>query len=220
MAALADKASLPRTPSPALDVPCPITQPAPVKNLLLTVLLAAFILPVHAADKAKPAAKGTPVTATFYITEVKCSSCASSIDESLRKLPTVTKVDDLSENTGFAVITFDPAVVSHHQVAQAIFASAPVHGDPYVAALKFTIPDYAKGDNAAKVDAVFAKHKNDVRVELKNKARGEFLLQFEPLRVDGGKKGPQGWTLDAFRTSIAEPAPKGLGLAFMVASEK
>lgn len=191
-----------------------------MKNLLLPALLAAVILPALAADKTKPAAKGAPVTATFYITEVKCSSCASSIDESLRKLPTVTKIDDLSENTGFAIITFDPAVVSHHQVAQAVFAAAPVHGDPYVATLKFSIPDYAKGDNAAKVDAVFAKHKSDVRVELKNKARGEFLLSFEPLRVDGGKKGPQGWTLDAFRAAIAEPAPKGLGLAFEVKSER
>lgn len=190
------------------------------KLLHLTVALTA-LLTVRAADKAKPAAtKGAPINATFYITEVKCSSCASSIDESLRKLPTVTKVDDLSENTGFAIITFDPAVISHHQVAQAVFAAAPVHGDPYVATLKFSIPDYGKGDNAAKVDAVFAKHKSDVRVELKSKARGEFLLQFEPLRVDGGKKGPQGWTLGAFRAAIAEPAPKGLGLAFMVASER
>jgi len=185
-----------------------------MKHLLLPALLAAALLPAHAADK------GKPTHATFYITEVKCSSCAASIDESLRKLPTVTKIDDLSENTGFAIITFDPAVVSHHQVAQAVFAAAPVHGDPYVATLKFTVADYAKGDNAAKVDAVFAKHKNDVRVELKNKARGEFLLSFEPLRVDGAKKGPQGWTLEAFRAAIAEPAPKGLGLAFTVASEK
>lgn len=191
-----------------------------MKRILLPTLLAAALLPALAADKAKPAAaKGAPINATFYITEVKCSSCASSIDESLRKLPTVTKVDDLSENTGFAIITFDPAVISHHQVAQAVFAAAPVHGDPYVATLKFSIPDYANGDNAAKVDAVFAKHKSDVRVELKNKARGEFLLSFEPLRADG-KKGPQGWTLDAFRAAIAEPAPKGLGLAFEVKSER
>ncbi|KAF0181227.1 MAG: hypothetical protein FD161_533 [Limisphaerales bacterium] len=189
------------------------------KTLFLTVALAT-LLTVRAADKAKPAAKGTPVTATFYITEVKCSSCASSIDESLRKLPTVTKVDDLSESTGFAIITFDPAVVSHHQVAQAVFAAAPVHGDPYVATLKLAIPDYAKGDNAAKVDAVFAKHKSNVRVELKNKARGEFQLFFEPLAAGAGKPGPQGWTLDAFRTAITEPAPKGLGLAFEVKSER
>jgi copper chaperone CopZ len=190
-----------------------------MKNLLLPALLAVVTLSAQAADKAKPAAKAAGLTATFYITEVKCSSCASSIDESLRKLPTVTKVDDLSENTGFAVITFDPSVISHHQVAQAVFAAAPVHGDPYIATLKFTIADYAKGDNAAKVNAVIAKHKSDVRIEVKNKANGEFLLSFEPLRVDGAKKGPQGWTLESFRSAIAEPAPKGLGLTFAVKSE-
>lgn len=199
-----------------MTFPAPSLNLLPMKTILLPLLLAALVLPVRAADKAKPAAKAT---ATFYITEVKCSSCASSIDESLRKLPSVTKIEDLSENTGFAVITFDPAVVSHHQLAQAVFAAAPVHGDPYVATLKFTIADYAKGDNAAKVDAVIAKHKSNVRIELKNKAKGEFLLSFEPLRVDGAKKGPQGWTLESFRSAIQEPAPNGLGLTLAVKSE-
>ena len=190
-----------------------------MKNLLLPALLAALLLPVRAADQAKPAAKAAPTTATFYITEVKCSSCAASIDESLRKLPTVTKIADLSENTGFAIVTFDPQAVSYHQVAQAVFAAAPVHGDAYVASLKFIIPAYSKGDNAAKVDAIFAKHKSNVRVELKNKARGEFALFFEPLAVKAGTKGPQGWNLDQFVSAIQSPAPNGLGLTFEVKGE-
>ena len=190
-----------------------------MNKFLLPTLFAALLLPVRAADQAKPGAKPAPVTATFYITEVKCSSCVSSIEESLRKVPTVTKVADLSENTGFAVITFDPQTVSYHQVAQAVFAAAPVHSDVYVASLKFSIPAYAKGENAAKVDAIFAKHKSNVRVELKNKARGEFVLFFEPLAVSAVKKGPQGWNLDQFVSAIQEPAPKGLGLAFEVKSE-
>ena len=190
-----------------------------MKTLLLPALLAALILPVRAADQAKPAAKAAPTTATFYITEVKCSSCAASIDESLRKLPTVTKIVDLSESTGFAIVTFDPQAVSYHQVAQAVFAAAPVHGDPYVASLKFIIPAYSKGDNAAKVDAIFAKHKSNVRVELKNKARGEFQLFFEPLAVKQAAKGPQGWNLDQFVPAIQSPAPNGLGLTFEVKGE-
>jgi copper chaperone CopZ len=204
---------------PALDAPSAVTQPAPMKKLLLPVLFTALLLPARAADQAKPAAKAAPVTATFYITDVKCSSCAASIDESLRKLPSVTKIADLSESTGFALITFDPQTVSYHQVAQAVFAAAPVHGDAYVASLKFIIPAYAKGDNAAKVDAVFAQHKSNVRVELKNKARGEFQLFFEALAVGAGKKGPQGFNLDQFVGAIKEPAPKGLGLNFEVKGE-
>ena len=190
-----------------------------MKTILLPILLAALILPVRAADQAKPAAKVAPTTATFYITEVKCSSCASSIDESLRKLPTVTKIAELSESSGYAVITFDPQAVSYHQVAQAVLAAAPVHGDAYVASLKFIIPAYAKGENAAKVDAIFAKAKSNVRVELKNKARGEFQLFFEPLAVKAGAKGPQGWNLDQFVSAIQAPAPNGLGLTFEVKSE-
>lgn len=167
-----------------------------MRHLFTAFALAFASQLTHAAD-----AKTGPATATFHIQEVKCSTCANAIDESLRKLPAVRKVDDLSESSGFAVITFDAKVVSHHQVAQAIFAANPVHGEPYVASLKFTVPEYAKGDNAAKVDALFAKHKSQVRVELKNKARGDFVLHFEPLAVDG-KKGPQGWTLDTFRTGL------------------
>lgn len=188
-----------------------------MKKLFLPTLLAAFALPLAAAEPAKPAA--AKVTATFYINEVKCSSCVNAIDESLRKLPTVTKVDNLSESTGLANVTFDPKTVSYHQVAQAIFATAPVHSDPYIASLKFTISDYAKAGNAAKVDAIFAQHKSNVRVEVKNKANGEFALFFEPLAATG-KKGPQGWNLDQFVSAIQEPAPKGLGLTLEVASDK
>lgn len=166
--------------------------------LSLTSLMA------HAADL-----QAGPVTATFHIQEVKCSTCANAIDESLRKLPAVKKVDDLSESSGFAVITFDAKVVSHHQVAQAIFTANPIHGEPYVPSLKFSVPEYAKADNAAKVDALFAKHKSQVRVELKNKSRGDFVLHFEPLAVDGGKKGPQGWTHETFRAGL-----QALGLTF------
>lgn len=188
-----------------------------MKRNLLPALLASLALPLLAAE---PAKKAAPVSATFYITEVKCSSCASSIDESLRKLPTVTKIDQLSESTGFAVVTFDPQAVSYHQVAQAVFAAAPVHGDAYVATMKFSIPAYSKGDNAAKVDAVLAKHKSQVRAELKNKGRGEFVLFFEPLAVVSGKKGPQGLNFDELVAEIQAPAPKGLGLPIEVASEK
>lgn len=200
------------TPLRALDSVSRILKPPGMKQLvILAAMLPALVLPVRSAE---------PVTATFYITDVKCGSCASSIEDSVRKLPTVTKIESLGDNTGFALITFDPKVVSYHQVAQAVFAAAPVHGDPYVATLKFTIPDYAKGDNAAKVDAIFARHKKNVQVELKNKERGKFLLHFEPLTVSSAAKGPQGWNLDQFISAIQEPAPKGLGLAFEVASEK
>lgn len=179
-----------------------------MKRLFATLALTIAALPFHAAEKAEPA------TATFYIHEVKCSGCANAIDESLRKLATVTNVGDLSESSGLAVVTFDSKVVSHHQVAHAVFTATPLHGEPYVPTLKFTIADYAKGANAAKVDALFAKHSSQVRVELKNRERGSFVLHFEPLVVDGGKKGPQGWTLETFRAAISEPAPKGLGLSF------
>ncbi len=181
-----------------------------MKPLSHSFALLGLILPLalSAAEKRS----GAAATVTFYINELKCSSCASSIEESVRKVPSVTKIEDLSESTGYARISFDPKVASYHQIAQAVFAAAPVHGDPYVASVKFTIPEYSKGGNAAKVDAVFAQSKNDIRVECKNKKAGEFSLFFNPLTVSAAKKGPQGWNTDAFVQAISGPAPKGLGL--------
>lgn len=183
-----------------------------MKNLLLIALFAGLPLNVPAADAPKSAAG--KVTATFYINEVKCSTCASALEESLRKLPSVSKVDNLSESSGLANVTFDPKTVSYHQVAQAVFATDPVHSNPYIATLKFSIDSYAKGDNAAKVDAILAKHKSEVRAELKNKAKGEFVLFFEPLKVSAAKKGPQGWNFDEFAAAV-----QAAGLKVTLASE-
>jgi hypothetical protein len=57
--------------------------------------------------------------------------------------------------------------------------------------MKLRVPDYAKDDNAAKVDAVFAKQKADVTVEMVNREKGEFVMRFLPLKVDVSKAGPR-----------------------------
>ena len=122
--------------------------------------------------------------------------------------PRVFELDDRHKS----IEPFDPKTVSHHQVANAIYKSEPVHGDAYMPSLKVRIPDYAKAGNAAKIDALLAAQKDVIEVKPINKAKGEFRLAFLQLKLDPKKKGPQGFDADAFAHSIQDPAPKGLGL--------
>lgn len=186
---------------------------------ILPVSLALFALIASASAAEQKAVVPNPVTATFYIVNVQCGSCVDAITESVKKVPSVTKVEGLTGDSGFAQISFDNHASSYHQVAQAISDATPVHGDKYAATLRLKVPDYAKGDNAAKVDEIFAKHKADVKVVTKDKAKGEFEIQFLPLKVDKEKKVPQGWNAGKFGHPIHDDAPKGLGLSFQIVKE-
>lgn len=185
---------------------------------LLSLFLTCVVASVGAADKKKKA-DTSATTATFYISNVQCSSCVDAISGSVLKLKAVKEIDGLTGTSGYANVTFDPALVSHHEVANAIYKSAPVHGEAYVAGVKMRIPAYAKGDNAAKIEAAFAKLKDKVEVKVVNKKDGELLVSFLQLKLDPTKKGPQGVTSGELAAMIQEPAPKGLGLEFSWATE-
>jgi len=160
-----------------------------------------------------------PTTQTFYISNVECAACVANITASIKKVKSVTKVDGLTPKSGYAIVSFDSHADSYHQIAQAIADATPVHGKKYVPTMKLRVPDYAKGDNAAKIDAVFAKSSAFVKVEVTNRERGEFLMSFLPLTLDAKKTGPQGWNGGRFGHPIHDPPPKGLGLTFSIARE-
>ena len=180
-----------------------------ISALLTTLALTVFAATLGAADKKKNAEEaGT--TVTFYISNVQCSSCVEAISGSLNKLKAVKEIDGLTGTSGYANITFDPTKASYHEVANAIYKSEPVHGEAYVAGVKMRIPAYSKGDNAAKVDAVFAKLKDKVEVKVLNKKQGELLVSFQQLKVDRTKTGPQGVTGDELASAIHDA---GIGKA-------
>jgi copper chaperone CopZ len=185
-------------------------------KILSAALIAAFVS--LAAAQEKKEVKPNPVKATFYISGMQCSRCVDAIEASVKKVPSVTAVN-VSEAGGYAQVSFDTHTSSYHQIAQAIADAEPQHGDKYAATLKLKAPDYAKADNAAKIDAIFAKEKQFVRVEAVNKNKGEFTLHFLPLKVDAAKKAPQGWNAGKFGHPIHDEAPKGLGLPFQIVKE-
>lgn len=182
--------------------------------LLYACLLASFSLAAAEKKEVKP----HPVTATFYIDNVQCSSCVDAVVESVSKVKSVTGVK-MDPADGYALISFDTHVSSYHQIAQAIADANPVHGEKYTPSLRFTVADYAKGDNAAKVDAIFARRKDWVNVQCVNRDKGEFKLTFLPLKADPKAEHPQGWNAGHFGHAVGDPAPKGLGLKFTLKRE-
>lgn len=186
-------------------------------SLLALSLIAALAFTASAAEK--KAVTPHPTTQTFYIANVECDACVANITESIKKVKSVTKVEKLTPKSGYANVSFDSHADSFQQIAQAIADATPAKGKKYAATMKIRVPDYAKDDNAAKVDAIFAKSSAFVKVEATNKEKGEFLMSFLPLTVDAKKTGPQGWNGGRFGHPIHDAPPKGLGLTFSIVRE-
>jgi copper chaperone CopZ len=185
----------------------------------LSLALACLGLMTATLFAAEPkAVKPHPVTLTFYVSGMECGACMDFVGQSIRSVKSVTNVE-IDQVLGMANVSFDTHVSSAHQIAQAVSEAFPLHGKPYQASLKIRVPDYAKDGNAAKVDAVFAKRAEWVKVEAEDKAKGEFVIRFLPLQLDKARTGPQGWNPGHFGHAIHDPAPKGLGLAFALVKE-
>lgn len=183
-----------------------------MKSFLLSLLLFALVSPLRAADP-------HPLTQTFYVSGVKNEGDVAAIKESLKQVKSVTKVDGLTAESGWANVSFDSHADSYQQVAQAIADAKSSGGTPFSVTMKVRVPDYAKDDNAAKVDAIFAKHQANVKVETVDREKGEFVIHFLPLNLDAKRQGPQGWSGGHFGHAIHDAPPKGLGLDMILVRE-
>lgn len=185
--------------------------------VLLSLLLSQGFTPLIAAEKEKP--KVSPTTLTFFITGIECAACVEMVRQSVSNTPGVLDLFVEQRIDSYASVAFDPTKVTAHQIAQAIYDSMPLHGRPYEPRLLLTIPDYVKPEIATKVDAVLASHHAFVEVETMDKAKGELLLYFLPLKADLETKKPQGWNHLTLLRALQDPAPKGLGLKVQFLSE-
>ena len=178
-----------------------------MKPVSILLIAATFVLAsLFAAEKPQP------VTRRFYVSGVECGSCVYVVQQSVSEAKGVSDVTVVQVIDNYANVTFDPQVVSEHQIAQVVREALPIHGMPYLATLKLRIPEYAK--NAAPVDEVFARWKKWVEIEAVDRTKGDFVIHFLPLQTDSKKTGPQGWSLAQFTEAMKAPAPRGLGLEF------
>jgi copper chaperone CopZ len=172
-----------------------------------------------AANDQEPNQPHTP-TLIFYISGAQGSHDADALGVSVQKLQGA-KVVDFNADRGYVRVRFDSHVVSYHQVAQAIAEAGKTLGKTYDPYLVFTVKDYGKPDNAAKVDAVFAGKRLNQRVHVTplDKAKGVFAIHFLALTVDPKDPSPQGFNGGHLHHPISDPPPRGLGLESGYASE-
>jgi hypothetical protein len=183
--------------------------PAGFLSPFRTLLLLAVSAPTFAAEpKAKPGPNDpAPSTRTFFIEGTKTDADVKAATAAAMKVPTVNKVEDLTPTSGFANISFDHHGVTHQQIAQGI-----ADAGPYKVTFRFAVTDYDKDENAVKVEKVFERVKDLVRIEATDRAKGLFTIHFLPLKLDPSAPGGKGFNFGMLAHPIGDPAPKGLGL--------
>lgn len=159
------------------------------------------------------AAEKPAANLTFFVGGIECAACVEVVRQSVAEVEGVANVELEQRLDSVARVTYDPAKASAHQIAQGVMEAVQLHGRPYEPWLHLKVPDYAKGGNAAKVDAVMAKMKAWVDIALMDEKTGEFLVHFKALKKDELKPGPQGWEPEVLEKALTRPAPEGLGLA-------
>lgn len=172
----------------------------------VAILVAGSVLAAPAAKKKPGPTEPLPQTRTFFIDGVKTEADVKAITEAAMKVTSVTKVDKLTPESGFANISFDHHAVTHQQIAQAI-----ADAGPFQVTFRFAVPQYAA--HAEALDAIFAKVKDQVDIQPTNKENGEFVLRFLPL------KSGKGFNLGRIGHPIADAPPKGLGLKIISVSK-
>lgn len=186
-----------------------------MKRLVLT---AALLL---GPTGALPLAAGNPELAqrTFWVSGLECGTCVYMAHQSMTETKGVAEVEIAQMLESAARVTFDPKVVSEHQIAQAVRDSIPVHGTPYLATLKLRIPAYSQAGQAARVNALFARWKKWIEVEILDEREGQLAIRFRPLDKDPKTQGPRGWSLALLEQTLKAPAPAGLGLDYRIVRE-
>ena len=152
-------------------------------------------------------------TLIFYLSGADSQKDADAIRASVQKLKSAATIE-VNTNRSYTRIQFDSHVVSYHQVAQTVADAGKTLGKNYDPYLVFFVSEYARSNNAAKVDAIFAGKRLNTRVNVKplDKNKGEFSVHFLPLKMDPTETAPQGFNGGHLHHPISDPPPRGLGL--------
>jgi hypothetical protein len=188
---------------------------------LWTMSLLALTGTVRAADTDKDDVRQphTP-TLIFYLSGAGSQPDADALRTSIQKLSSAS-LRSVDTNRSYVRVRFDSHVVSYHQVAQAIADAGTSLGKSYQPFAVFIVNEYARTNNAAGVDAIFAGKRLNTRVHVTplDKSQGKFLVHFLPLKTDPAVTAPQGFNGGHLHHPVSDPPPRGLGLTSDYASE-
>ncbi|MBE2286465.1 MAG: heavy-metal-associated domain-containing protein [Prosthecobacter sp.] len=167
----------------------------------------AILLPfsLHAADKPAPA------KTVFVVSGLECGSCVYMVQHQLSQTPGIAEVEVLQGLEGYASVSYDPKLVSEHQIAQAVREAPGLHGMPYIASMKLRVPGFSQ--HSTQVKALFEKWKPTVELVVWNEHEGELIVNFAELERDAKLVLPRGWSLSQLAEGL-----KGLGLKYEILS--
>ena len=171
------------------------------------LVLWAVILPLslHAADQS------TPAKAVFTISGLECGSCVYMVQHQLSQTPGIAEVEVLQGIEGYARVSYDPKLVSDHQIAQAVRETPGLHGTPYIATMKLRVPGFSQ--HATNVKSLFEKWKPSIELVIWDAHAGELIVNFAELKKDAKGVLPRGWSLSQLAEGL-----QGLGLKYEILS--
>lgn len=136
----------------------------------------------------------------FYVSGVECGACVYLVQLAASECKGVLKADVTQAAEGIAQVTFDPRLVTEHQIAHAIRGAMPLHGAPYLARLKVRVGEYPK--HSHDLELLFQKWSNVVRCEVLDRNKGEFFVHFLPMEPEAVKNGLAGWSAVRFSQAL------------------
>ena len=169
--------------------------------------LCAVLLPLslHAADQPAPA------KVVFTISGLECGSCVYMVQHQLSQTPGIAEVEVLQGLEGYASVSYDPKLVSDHQIAQAVRETPGLHGTPYIATMKLRVPGFFQHE--AQVKSLFEKWKPSIELVIWDAHAGELIVNFAELKKDAKGVLPRGWSLSQLDAGL-----KKLGLKYEILS--
>ena len=174
-----------------------------MRLLAIWAILLHFSL--HAADKPAPS------KTVFVVSGLECGSCVYMVQHQLSQTPGIAEVEALQGLEGYASVSYDPKLVSEHQIAQAVREAPGLHGTPYIASMKLRVPGFSQ--HSTQVKALFEKWKPSIELVVWDEQVGELIVNFVELKKDAKGAFPRGWSLSQLAEGL-----QGLGLKYEILS--
>ena len=172
------------------------------------------------SDALQPPAPGE--IRTFYIQGLECGACVYMVEHALSETKGVHSHEVVWSPDSYAIVRFDPTRLSEYELAQRVREAMPVHGTPYLPSLRLCVADFAQ--SASTFQAVLAKFKNQVRLEVLQHERGEVALHFPSIESDktqpsNAASSPKRWSLGDLREALDQAGPKGRAIRYELLAE-
>ncbi|MBE7494500.1 MAG: heavy-metal-associated domain-containing protein [Verrucomicrobiaceae bacterium] len=172
----------------------------------LSALLALLLfVTLHAEDKP------TPAKTVFVVSGLECGSCVYMVQHQLSQTPGIVEVEVLQGLEGYANVSYDPKLVSEHQIAQAVREAPGLHGTPYIATMKLRVPGFSQ--NATQVKALFEKWSPSIELVVWDEHEGVLIVNFAELKKDAKGAFVRGWSIAQLEDGLRK-----LGLKFEILS--